>query len=1115
ELAWKAADGNFQVLAEMFPLIRGMRGEVGLTKDEFQLWTKSLQQAKDAQAGLGTTQTVLNRKLQGTAAQFRIALREVQRAVILFGRDAAPAVLSFAKRIGMLAEGFSKLSEPTRKTIANFATWAAGFLIMTSVVARVVVQFNRLRAALVALRAGWTSILGVLSPVNLGIAAIAATTLIAIDRHLKHKEALRELKRAYDEVADSAAQLRLQGEKSRADALEQATKRTDDAVKAVNDYVKSLKDERDEILQLIGVEGDLSRQHALQDRFNQLQKQIDAIGSLSTQDLAQIQQELLNVFTNPDVDPDKLLRFIDQLNLAYRSGSISASQYKESILGLSQRVDEFAKDNKDAADEVNKLGTSMRDVTSFFQSADDELSAFDDDVRSLIKNAKGAANSMKDMSDPAKAVSRFLGGASTNAFNLALRLSKLGIIKLSPARQEAVQLAASLARVEDRIHRLDDAIKNNQDDMSMWEGRIKFIDDVLGDHQDTLTEYWNKLQNGEITVEEYNNAIKSGDAHRAFSELNKLVEEGALTQEEANKIKEDAIWIIQRSEGGIRDERVEMARQIPILRKYIEEHDRAHGAYQGLTDEQQGFLAALQSENVQMVLNTAVTLKFLEALGAIPEGVTARFLADVSKADPIIAAFLQDIGLIDGEHNITFNVSEASKVQAQLASVRDVITSIDNENTIRIDIQTDDMIEARKRLAEFIRLNGDVLANTSVGVAVTINGVTWDANDPNNPIKPMLDALRDVKNEGGTTNIDIAVDEDNAKKIEETKKGLEELDNMKARPKIQISGSPGKKIDNVKRNLDDIDNKEVTPKITIDKTSVSEPLKEIDTTVENLARQEGWVVRLSIAKVEGSVDPAALEQTLTALMNQSFLIRIMIKSDTESLSTLSKTLADFITTAYTYGVDTANQYAAGIINGTRGAAVAVQRSTVGLASSAMYAVQRPAYDAGLAGGRAFDYGIAQGIYSNTTVVTQAAAYVAQQVFMATMRALQARSPSKKGMVAGKSFVDGILQSMISGQSMISSAARQLAQAATDTFTKHGLLDGLALGSPALPAGEMTRLAAAQPPVMAVSGGAPVTSFSIGPITVNGGATNEETAEVIWRRLEAGLTRWAMAHGAGG
>lgn len=381
----------------------------------------------------------------------------------------------------------------------------------------------------------------------------------------------------------------------------------------------------------------------------------------------------------------------------------------------------------------------------FTRDAEDAKKAteeFNQQVDELAQGAVYAAAGLQDISSELPGFQAGFGKAGDSVGQILLKMDALGALNLSPMAREALRAQTALDAVDKKLADVDAAIKQNEGDMSMWQGRIDLVDRTLGTAAD------------------------------GYAELNQLVAEGRLTQQEANDILQAGIWLRERSLGGLEDERAEQAKLIPVLAEYVKQHDAADGAVKTLTDDQRGFLAAMQDSKAQTALQTLQLLTYLAVMGQIPPEKVTQFIADASQADPIIGALFHDLGLYEGDHTTHLTVdgrpalSGIQQVQGALAKYGD------DGTTITIYADTTDAAhkfqalnqEALKQHDVVVYVKGDDGQYQEVErhvAASTIPGKTVDVT-ANDQATPTIDQINTAQLQPKTVTISVTLAELNA-----------------------------------------------------------------------------------------------------------------------------------------------------------------------------------------------------------------------------------------------------------------------------------------------------------------------------------------------------------------
>jgi hypothetical protein len=601
------------------------------------------------------------------------------------------------------------------------------------------------------------------SPIGLGLTAAAIGAGVLIQRQREQAQAARELEQAYRDVAAAVNDLMLSGETERARILEQTAKSVRETTDAVDAYVDRLKEQRDLALDRATLLAGTEEAQRAQEEYHRLADEIGRLTATEEQQKA-AQEALKEAFSDTRVDAEKLARRVDELSTLYRNGLITADQYFSALQRLPEQTAKFAKATEDTTDALASQSETLDDIIKKRREAADRarleakaqrilneefiagLEAQGRIVPDVVRGAENAAEAwtkwnqqidelitgalltqgaLQDIAPELDGIQAGFGRASDTIEGTVLQLNTFGQVRLSKANREALELARTLEHVEDAITRTEDAIQNNEEDLGMWQDRIRFVTDVVGGNTDELDKWLQMLQNGEITQEQFNQAIDAGILG-PLTKLDALLAQGRITQEEYNNAKAAALHLIKRSAGGIQDENAELVDNLIALDKYVTLHDNADGAVKNLTDDQRGFIAAMGEARVQTFLQTLQLLKFLEATGAIPPEKVTKFIADSSAADPVIAAVAEDLGLLEGEHEITLTADNANQVLDDLNGKATAFVSLDGKE-VHVAVET------TRDALEFVKRNAEALDGKEV---------TFTINGDDGPVTKTLDDLR-------------------------------------------------------------------------------------------------------------------------------------------------------------------------------------------------------------------------------------------------------------------------------------------------------------------------------------------------------------------------------------
>lgn len=328
-------------------------------------------------------------------------------------------------------------------------------------------------------------------------------------------------------------------------------------------------------------------------------------------------------------------------------------------------------------DQVKDAGDKFSRIEDYFKSAEDAAQSFGSGVSSAIDEALNLTDALADISDPVKVLTKQWGLANDSVENLILNASRRKLVDLDQDEKAALRLKVAIQGVEQSIEDWNAATQKSQDEMAKWQGIADMLDDVLGKQED------------------------------GYNKLYQLQQAGLVSEEEAQAAIQASLFLRNRAAQGILEERARIVKSLPALADYVAKHDSLTTSYDNLSNDQKGFLAALEDENVQMQLNTAVMLAMLEAMGAIPKGVTTKFLADAAEANPVLGALLEDINFLEGTHTTTVELKTKGELDAEQN-----LPPAQTTTTVEAKIEGE---------ASVNRLKGTVDGLTDKSVTITVN----------------------------------------------------------------------------------------------------------------------------------------------------------------------------------------------------------------------------------------------------------------------------------------------------------------------------------------------------------------------------------------------------------
>jgi hypothetical protein len=364
------------------------------------------------------------------------------------------------------------------------------------------------------------------------------------------------------------------------------------------------------------------------------------------------------------------------------------ADFADGVVDGAQAVGDFPALDSGIPDSFEETGEAVRDVASYFQTAEEATESFDQSVRSMIDGALADLGGALDVSDPLKFLNDNLGLVDAGLAEILLKGSQRQLIDLTDEQREALRLQANIDSLGRAIAGIDAGIQENNDTIALWTERFDLVSDVFGEATGGFEELGRQLAEGTITFEEYAAAVTSGTIAGGFADLDRLLATGRISQAQYNEIVAAGISIQRRSRSEILDAEAARALALPMLNAYIEAHARESDQVADLSREQQGYLAALQDTAVQTALQTFLTLSLLEALGALPEGVAIEFITNAAAQNPLVDALARDLGAIDNNGEpYRANVEVTTTGEETAGEVQDIIGGVDGQTaTATVDL---------------------------------------------------------------------------------------------------------------------------------------------------------------------------------------------------------------------------------------------------------------------------------------------------------------------------------------------------------------------------------------------------------------------------------------------
>lgn len=648
----------------------------------------------DAMGETGSAAENMKIRMSGVQGAIEQLKGSVETAQIEFGEALAPAIMASAKALTGLVNAFSGLPDGMKATIAATAALSSGLLLL-GVGAIKAVQFAKgLKGAMdaVSLAMGKGNLSARQFAGGLGVAVIAIGAVIAIEKTRQEIDAIGE---AFDHLGDQIESIFALKEEFKLQGLVESAAQAQflaEQLQWVGFIMQKMRQEaREETTFDFG--GDIiPNLHAVGDILPFISGAQEDVAK-STEIVNAEFAKLAEVLADPRIDGKKFTDATNAVVQAFLDSKGTADDVKILVDGLDAIIakkSEYAKTTEDAtaateaeAEAEAKSVEELAAATKAQEEADAQAEKFSRSVAEIAEQSLIAQGAIRDMSPALEGVQEGFAAAGSTIEETVIAMDKFGDIRLTQSNREALELSNALADSERHLESIGQAIGNNQEDLGMWAGRLSLVTDVLGGNTEVLQTWLGWLQDGSVTQEEFNAAIASG-VLGPLEKLDAAYASGAISLDTYNQAKAAALFLIQRSAGGIQDENVELINNVIQLAAYVKEHDDAAGAVDRLTDAQLGFLEATKSDVGKEFLTT---LELFQSIGASPDAIK-KFIVDSSQADPLIASLVKDLGLLEEPTDIDLTWSNSNAVLDDLGGAAEFLVSFDGKH-VEVHVDTE------------------------------------------------------------------------------------------------------------------------------------------------------------------------------------------------------------------------------------------------------------------------------------------------------------------------------------------------------------------------------------------------------------------------------------------
>lgn len=644
---------NADNAAKLFPNIRALRGIFGLTADEAKAFDQELDTLRNHAEG--TTFETMEYQMQGFAFQMRQAGESARQAGISLGSALTPGILLVAGAVASAAGYFARFNDALEGIPGMALGGLAAILALGFVVARTVVAFISIKDAIgkvndslkimaqrnKAAAASSRLLTAAMSPWGLLATGLAIGIGVLIARHREQQQAVRDLKKAYQELDTTIRGLFEREDLTREEAQAWADLAWN--VDFANDAVVRAQDALQNTYEIIGQDGgtvgDSNVFQTLADgtfrwataideagnviRYNQgsMQDFINFIelGEIGTNSFGSALSDLNEIIIKEGLDVRKVADYLGPFIENFLSGVPgSAGALDDAIQHVSENMGLFRKESEETANAIATVGKSLVNVEQFFGTAEEQADALRTAFKGFSDQARLAANDLPNLNSPLEYIQQQIGQVGQTTNETFVALDRLGHIDLSQAEREGLEAAAAVDYWKGKIDEVNASFAESDTVIQNWQGIMQRTTDVVGTSTD------------------------------GFDGLNDMLERGKITEQEYQDIKEATIYLQESAKIGIDNERVAIAKALPDLAAFVQEHEIAADAYKLLTPEQRGFAEAIKDTTNQTILLTAVMLKLANAMNkdVVPDEFLNEFIRSVAIANPAAAALLDTLNLI-------------------------------------------------------------------------------------------------------------------------------------------------------------------------------------------------------------------------------------------------------------------------------------------------------------------------------------------------------------------------------------------------------------------------------------------------------------------------------------
>ena len=659
-----------EAAGRLFPNIRAIRGVFGLTNEEGAQVADMMGTMEHATDGAGVTAQVFADQMESTAAKMRIVREQLRSAAISFGSAVAPSLVVLGNAVGFIAEKFANLPSPIRDAVGAAALIATGFLGLVVLFDRVAIAGSAAIEAVKGLATFMQSSARVgailsfaLNPVVLALGAVAAISFLVWQRQKDEAAAVENLAQKYNDLNEVIAERARSGELSEKqiareaelnDLIAQGTVKTQEQTDAMSDAADMLTG------MLMALSGSYDPNTTILDPFTgdelNIQQAKDRLAEYiayeqeaadQAGDLARVHEYLGTILNDTAFDWEKHGQAVFNAFEQYAEGEILLPDLEKFLFNMISNIAMYREGWNEGAGVAEEVAQKQKILNDLFGDAESRLEAMREALISMGQSAITASGAMLDMTSPLAYLQSMMGRFDASVHAVLLTLSNVGDISLDEATEQALIAAERMYRWKQAVDETLVSIQEHNDAIGEWSNIQQTVADAVGTEE-----------NG-------------------FKALNDMFRMGKIGQQEYTSIREAALRINGMAVDAINEERVAVARMLPILDARLAEYRLTQDAYDNLTDDQKARVAALDEERTQTLLLTTVILKMAAAMGAIPAEAVTKFILDTTAADPAFAYIAEQMGLIDPLTQAEIDLRVSGDAIDTIAEIDAAIADID------------------------------------------------------------------------------------------------------------------------------------------------------------------------------------------------------------------------------------------------------------------------------------------------------------------------------------------------------------------------------------------------------------------------------------------------------